>query len=108
VRHHLLAAVSSEPTIKLYNYTVAGAGGSARLEHYAELRGHTGAIHDIKFHNVHGSFDTAAVESANGACMLSSCGEDATVKFWDVRQQNPVLNLTRQSRELSASFSTAR
>lgn len=98
-RHHLLAAVSSEPSIKLYNYTVSGGpnGRPASMEHFAELKGHTRAINDIKFHNVHGSYDTAQVETANGACMLSSCSQDGTVMFWDVRQQKAALTFKRQA-----------
>lgn len=91
--HSLLAAVSSEPSIKLYNYSHANGA----LEHFQHLRGHTRPIHDIKFHNVHSSYDTANVETANGACMLSSASEDGTVKFWDVRQEQPAITFKRQS-----------
>lgn len=96
--YNLVAAVSSDASIKLYNYTVASSSSPASLEHYAELKGHTKPIHDIKFHNVHGSFDTEQVQTANGACMLSSCGEDATVRFWDVRQQQPASTFKRQEK----------
>jgi WD40 repeat protein len=90
-QHSLIAAVSSEKTIKLYGYEAAvpGSNRTASIQHFSELRGHTGAIHDVKFHNVHNSYDTAQVETApGGACMLSSCSQDGTVRFWDARQQS--------------------
>jgi WD40 repeat protein len=96
--HTLLAANSSDLAIKLYNYRRAAAtdGLGAAFEHFTTLRGHTKAVHDIKFHGVHSSYDTEVVETFEGRAMLSSCSEDGTVKFWDVRQQNPTHTFTRK------------
>lgn len=101
--------MSSDRAIKLYSYEAAGASGGrpASIQHYSELRGHTGAIHDIKFHNVHGSFDTAQVETANGACMLSSCSQDGTVRFWDVRQTTAAMTFQHPQRKPFISCASA-
>jgi len=94
--HQLLAAVSSEHDVKLYNYTVGAGNTASRLDHFGSLRGHTRAVHDVKFHNVHNSFDAASVDTLQGRCMLSTASEDGTIKFWDVRQQKHVMDFKRQ------------
>jgi WD40 repeat protein len=100
--HQLIAAVSSEHDVKLYNYTVGGgsSGAPSSLEAFSVLRGHKRAVQDVAFHNVHVSFDAAQVQTAQGRCMLSTASEDGTIKFWDVRQQQPALDIKRQFQTL--------
>ena len=84
--HHLLAAVSSEHDVKLYNYRVGTPSAPPSMEHYGNLRGHTRAVHDVKFHNVHPSFETPQVAMPEGgALMLTTASEDGTIKVTDTR-----------------------
>jgi len=100
----LLAAVSSDNAVKLYNYAVATSDSApASIEHYGVLRGHSRAVHDVSFHNTHVSFDAAQVPTAQGRVMLSTASEDGTIKFWDVRQQKAALDLKRQAHQENAS-----
>lgn len=91
--HHLLAAVSSEHDVKLYNYRVGTPTVAPLMEHFGNLRGHTRAVHDVKFHNVHPSYECAQVAlPEGGALMITTASEDGTIKVWDVRQQAAVMN----------------
>lgn len=104
--HQLLAAISSDHGIKLYDYTRASPSSSASIDYYAALRGHTKQVHDLKFHNVHSSYATEQVQT-DGRCMLSSCSEDGTVRFWDVRQQQAAATFTHPKRKPFISCASA-
>lgn len=78
-----VAAVSSDHTIKIYEYTET----AAQLTYLHTLKGHKKTIHDIQFRNQHNSY-IKPNQQLQQPLLLCSASEDGTAAIWDLRQAN--------------------